>query len=144
MSGDLTCVVLWLFRGYIPLGVNIHLVAKNTNNTIMSRFVSRFLCLFRFPLLHCNHPPFPARDEPQLTYTVLCTSAGLSFKTQALYATVFIARYLDLVFRWVSLYNFVMKIFFIASSVYILYLMKMRFRCVFFFGCLCVCVIVSY
>ena len=55
---------------------------------------------------------------------------GLSFKTQALYATVFVARYLDLVYRWVSVYNFVMKIFFIASSVYILYLMKMKFRCV--------------
>jgi len=53
---------------------------------------------------------------------------GLSFKTQALYTTVFIARYLDLLFRWVSVYNFVMKIFFIASSVYILYLMKMKFR----------------
>jgi len=53
---------------------------------------------------------------------------GLSFKTQALYTTVFIARYLDLVYRWVSLYNFVMKIFFISTSVYILYLMRMRFR----------------
>lgn len=53
---------------------------------------------------------------------------GLSFKTQALYATVFIARYVDLLYRWVSLYNFIMKIFFIASSVYILYLMKMKFR----------------
>jgi len=53
---------------------------------------------------------------------------GLSFKTQALYTTVFVARYLDLVYRWVSLYNFVMKIFFIASSVYILFLMKMKFR----------------
>jgi len=53
---------------------------------------------------------------------------GLSFKTQALYTTVFVARYLDLVYRWVSLYNFIMKIFFIASSVYILYLMKIRFR----------------
>ncbi|KIM82431.1 hypothetical protein PILCRDRAFT_785073 [Piloderma croceum F 1598] len=53
---------------------------------------------------------------------------GLSFKTQALYTTVFIARYLDLVYRWVSLYNFVMKIFFISSSVYILYLMRLRFR----------------
>jgi len=53
---------------------------------------------------------------------------GLSFKTQALYTTVFIARYLDLVYRWVSLYNFFMKIFFISTSVYILYLMRMRFR----------------
>jgi len=53
---------------------------------------------------------------------------GISFKTQALYAGVFVARYLDLFFRWVSLYNFIMKLFFIASSSYILYIMKYRFR----------------
>ncbi|KAF7295964.1 ER lumen protein-retaining receptor [Mycena kentingensis (nom. inval.)] len=53
---------------------------------------------------------------------------GISFKTQALYAGVFIARYLDLLFRWVSLYNFIMKLFFIGSSCYILYLMRYRFR----------------
>ncbi|KAJ6590075.1 ER lumen protein retaining receptor-domain-containing protein [Mycena vulgaris] len=53
---------------------------------------------------------------------------GISFKTQALYAGVFIARYLDLFFRWVSLYNSIMKLFFIASSCYILYIMRYRFR----------------
>jgi len=53
---------------------------------------------------------------------------GLSFKTQALYVTVFVARYLDLFFHYVSLYNSLMKIFFIGSSCYILYLMKYRFR----------------
>jgi len=53
---------------------------------------------------------------------------GISFKTQALYSTVFIMRYLDLFTTWHSLYNFVMKIFFIGSSLYILYLMKVRFR----------------
>jgi len=53
---------------------------------------------------------------------------GISFKTQALYVTVFITRYLDLFHTWVSLYNFVMKVFFIGSSIYILYLMKVRFR----------------
>ncbi|TFK74707.1 ER lumen protein retaining receptor [Pluteus cervinus] len=53
---------------------------------------------------------------------------GISFKTQALYVAVFGTRYLDLFFRYVSLYNSVMKVFFIASSCYILYLMKFRFR----------------
>jgi len=53
---------------------------------------------------------------------------GISFKTQALYVGVFVTRYLDLVFRWVSLYNSLMKVFFIGSSVYILYLMKAKFR----------------
>ncbi|KAJ4483762.1 ER lumen protein retaining receptor-domain-containing protein [Lentinula aciculospora] len=53
---------------------------------------------------------------------------GISFKTQALYVVVFVARYLDLFFRYISLYNTVMKIFFIGSSCYILYLMKFRYR----------------
>ncbi|KAG1844220.1 ER lumen protein retaining receptor-domain-containing protein [Suillus subalutaceus] len=48
---------------------------------------------------------------------------GISFKTQALYALVFMTRYIDLLFRWVSVYNFVMKLFFISSSCHILYIM---------------------
>jgi len=55
---------------------------------------------------------------------------GISFKTQALYVVVFVTRYLDLFVlgEWVSLYNTVMKLFFIGSSTYILYLMKVRFK----------------
>jgi len=54
---------------------------------------------------------------------------GISFKTQALYVTVFVARYLDLLAgEWFSLYNTVMKLIFIGSTCYILYLMRMRFR----------------
>ena len=54
---------------------------------------------------------------------------GISFKTQALYVAVFVTRYLDLFLgEWVSLYNTLMKLFFIGSSGYILYLMKYRFR----------------
>ena len=41
---------------------------------------------------------------------------------------VFVTRYLDMFTEWVSIYNFTMKLFFIGSSVYILYLMKFRFR----------------
>lgn len=65
-----------------------------------------------------------------LDVTVFSNSprAGISFKTQALYATVFITRYLDLFTSWVSLYNFIMKIFFIGSSCYILFLMRTKFR----------------
>ena len=59
----------------------------------------------------------------------MCT--GISFKTQALYVTVFVSRYLDLFYDYVSLYNTLMKMFFIASSCYILYLMRFRFRYVF-------------
>jgi len=53
---------------------------------------------------------------------------GISFRTQALYVTVFVARYLDLFTRYISLYNSLMKIFFIGSSVYILYLMKFKYK----------------
>jgi ER lumen protein retaining receptor len=68
------------------------------------------------------------------------SSAGISFKSQSLYAAVFLTRYLgiyppvsranpkDLFWSWISLYNTVMKIFFISSSIYILYLMKRPFR----------------
>ena len=54
-------------------------------------------------------------------------------KTQLLYVVVFVTRYIDLVFilmgEWISLYNFVMKLFFIGSSGYTIYLMRYRFRC---------------
>lgn len=53
---------------------------------------------------------------------------GISFKTQALYLVVFLTRYIDLFTDYVSLYNTVMKIFFISSTAYTLYLMKVRFR----------------
>lgn len=60
----------------------------------------------------------------------MCLLTGLSFKTQALYVTVFLTRYLDLFYDFVSLYNTLMKIFFITSSCYVLYLMKVQYRCV--------------
>ncbi|KAF9463601.1 ER lumen protein retaining receptor-domain-containing protein [Collybia nuda] len=53
---------------------------------------------------------------------------GISFKTQALYVAVFVTRYPDLLFRFISFYNSIMKLFFIVSSCYILYLMRYRFR----------------
>ncbi|KAJ7610158.1 ER lumen protein retaining receptor-domain-containing protein [Roridomyces roridus] len=52
------------------------------------------------------------------------SAEGISLLTQAMYALVFIMRYIDLFFRWVSLYNFAMKIIYIASAVYVLVLMS--------------------
>lgn len=49
-------------------------------------------------------------------------------KTQALYVAVFVTRYLDLFYEYVSLYNSLMKFFFLGSSCYILYLMRVKFR----------------
>lgn len=41
---------------------------------------------------------------------------------------VFLTRYLDLLTTYVSPYNTLMKLFFISSSAYIVYLMRVRFR----------------
>ncbi|KAL6181386.1 hypothetical protein ACLB2K_048041 [Fragaria x ananassa] len=44
-------------------------------------------------------------------------TAGISLKTQDLYAVVFLARYLDLFTDFISVYNSVMKVVFILSLV---------------------------
>ena len=54
--------------------------------------------------------------------------AGISFKSQILYAIVYCTRYIDLFFSFVSLYNTTMKVVFIASQLYIIYLMRVKFR----------------
>jgi len=53
---------------------------------------------------------------------------GLSLKTQSLYTVVYITRYLDLFTRWVSAYNTFLKLFFILSSCYTIYLIVVKFR----------------
>ena len=50
--------------------------------------------------------------------------AGISLKTQELYALVFITRYLDLFWNWLSYYNVIMKIIFIISSIAIVYTIR--------------------
>ncbi|XP_031501580.1 ER lumen protein-retaining receptor-like [Nymphaea colorata] len=50
--------------------------------------------------------------------------AGISLKTQELYVIVFVARYLDLFTTYISLYNTVMKIIFLATSVCIVWYMR--------------------
>ena len=54
------------------------------------------------------------------------TAAGISLKSQFLYAIVFSTRYLDLFFNFVSVYNTTMKIFFLATSYHICYLMRYK------------------
>lgn len=49
--------------------------------------------------------------------------AGISFKTQALYALVFVTRYLDVLLHFISFYNTFMKLMFLGTSFYTLYLM---------------------
>lgn len=55
--------------------------------------------------------------------------AGISFKSQVLYLTVYVTRYLDLLWTFNhSTYNTLMKIIFIASAGYTIYLMMNDFK----------------
>jgi len=48
---------------------------------------------------------------------------GISLKSQELYLLVFVTRYLDLFYNFISLYNTVMKLVFLTSSFAVIYLM---------------------
>jgi len=52
------------------------------------------------------------------------SSRGVSLKTQFLYMIVFLTRYLDLFYNFLSLYNTVMKVIFILTSILIVCMMK--------------------
>ncbi|PNX89582.1 er lumen protein retaining receptor-like protein, partial [Trifolium pratense] len=52
--------------------------------------------------------------------------SGVSRKTQELYAIVFLARYLDLFTDFISVYNSFMKVVFIASSLAIVWCMRVH------------------
>lgn len=54
--------------------------------------------------------------------------AGISGRSQILFALVYTTRYLDLVSNFISLYNSVMKIVFIGASYATLYLMYAKFK----------------
>lgn len=54
--------------------------------------------------------------------------AGLSLNSQILFLVTYLSRYLDLFVTFISLYNSVMKTFFIFSSAATVYLMLMKFR----------------
>lgn len=59
----------------------------------------------------------------KINHTKSCR--GVSLKTQELYTLVFLTRYVDLfVFKHISLYNTAMKLFFIASSLAIIYYIR--------------------
>merc|ERR1712106_437653 len=49
------------------------------------------------------------------------SSAGISLRTQELYAVVFCSRYIDLLWNFSSMYNWILKVVFISASVAIVY-----------------------
>ncbi|AMD20428.1 HDL316Cp [Eremothecium sinecaudum] len=53
---------------------------------------------------------------------------GISLKTLVLYSIVFITRYIDLFYKFHSLYNTLMKIVFIATSIYVVFIIKQSKR----------------
>ncbi|GLH02935.1 ER lumen protein-retaining receptor [Gryllus bimaculatus] len=55
-------------------------------------------------------------------------SAGISGKSQILFAVVYTTRYLDLLTTYISAYNTFMKVVFIAASYATVYLMYLKFK----------------
>eukprot|EP00928_Gymnodinium_smaydae_P015251 TRINITY_DN15607_c0_g1_i1.p1 TRINITY_DN15607_c0_g1~~TRINITY_DN15607_c0_g1_i1.p1 ORF type:complete len:218 (-),score=38.60 TRINITY_DN15607_c0_g1_i1:37-690(-) len=51
---------------------------------------------------------------------------GVSCRMQEMYAIVFICRYLDLLWSFISVYNTVMKVIFITGTVYLIYMMRVK------------------
>ena len=51
---------------------------------------------------------------------------GLSCKTQEMYLLVFCIRYMDLLMYFISMYNTLMKLFFISATAYCIYLMRFK------------------
>mmetsp|Transcript_11129 Transcript_11129/g.24554 ORF Transcript_11129/g.24554 Transcript_11129/m.24554 type:complete len:218 (+) Transcript_11129:228-881(+) len=51
---------------------------------------------------------------------------GVSCRMQEMYAMVFVARYLDLLWSYVSIYNTVMKVVFITGTIYLIYMMRYK------------------
>ena len=49
---------------------------------------------------------------------------GISLKTQELYALVFMTRYLDLLYSFISLYNTCMKLIFLGTAFTIVWYMR--------------------
>jgi len=50
--------------------------------------------------------------------------AGISLKTQEFYLAVFVCRYIDVFTNFISMYNTVMKCLFIATTAYIVFMMR--------------------
>jgi ER lumen protein retaining receptor len=49
-------------------------------------------------------------------------AVGISIKTQELYLVVFVCRYLDLLTSFYSMYNSVMKVMYISSTAYVIFM----------------------
>lgn len=70
--------------------------------------------------------------QPSVRLTVIINAmtlfAGISGKSQILFAIVYTTRYLDLFTTFISAYNTFMKIVFIVASVTTVFLMYIKFK----------------
>mmetsp|Transcript_24321 Transcript_24321/g.39194 ORF Transcript_24321/g.39194 Transcript_24321/m.39194 type:complete len:299 (-) Transcript_24321:136-1032(-) len=54
--------------------------------------------------------------------------SGISLKSQELYLLVFLTRYMDIFFNFISLYNTIMKLLFISATMYVIYMMRVELK----------------
>eukprot|EP01103_Thecamoeba_quadrilineata_P006471 TRINITY_DN16197_c0_g1_i1.p1 TRINITY_DN16197_c0_g1~~TRINITY_DN16197_c0_g1_i1.p1 ORF type:complete len:225 (+),score=12.52 TRINITY_DN16197_c0_g1_i1:32-676(+) len=54
--------------------------------------------------------------------------AGISLKTQELYALVFVTRYIDIFYNFMSIYNWILKIIFLGSTFTIIYMIRVPYN----------------
>jgi len=54
--------------------------------------------------------------------------AGISLKSQVLYAIVFVTRYVDIFWNTLSIYNTIMKVIFLASTFATIYLIQFKYK----------------
>ena len=101
------------YRGFVPSDINPYPPSQNEN-------IERKQTFFE------STSQFLGSIVDSLADSESKSASGISFKSQFLYLTVYITRYLDLFWTFYepkSLYNTVFKIIFIASSSYVVYLM---------------------
>lgn len=82
------------------------------------------MCLYEFVCIPGFIEGISSFFSWELKLNVLLCYSGISLKTQELYALVFLARYIDLFTDFISVYNTVMKLVFIGSSLAIVWCMR--------------------
>lgn len=81
-----------------------------------------------YPVATSCDPHQPALAHPTPFHVPSSFLPGISGKSQILFTIVYISRYLDLFTTYVSLYNSVMKLVFLAGSGATIYLIYLKFK----------------
>ncbi|KAH7538419.1 hypothetical protein FEM48_Zijuj03G0197500 [Ziziphus jujuba var. spinosa] len=81
-------------------------------------------CMLFFPFSVPYAQFYMTNDNTLCQMTILSLAPGVSLKTQEMYVMVFLTRYIDLFTTYYSFYNILMKLFFIGTSVAIVWYMR--------------------